>query len=310
MGRLGIRIANVALFTLSCFFAAQVVNQFAGNLLLPLQQVVAAGPAVSANRSPDWEERKSIIDRNLFGARVAAAPPVAPPVEVEPELEETRLPLKLLGTTASPDLTLASAAILDTSNREHQVVLVGDVLENHERVTVAAIERRRVILQNGARKEELLLEDDPGAKTKRAASRPASPPTRRSAKRPPRNSSPLAERLKELQDENADPRSARQLFSDARLLPSYDAEGQMNGVRVSAIKEGSMYEKMGLSDGDVIKGLNGIEITNPSASSKVLGELQRAEEFELTVMGDDGGERIIKKNAAELATLLSQIGGD
>jgi type II secretion system protein C len=306
MGRLGIRIANVALFTLSCFLVAQVFNQLAVNLLLPTQRAVTVDAAGTTTRAPSWDERKSIIDRNLFGARVATPPPAPPPVEDEPELEETRLPLQLLGTTASTDPSLSTAAILDKTKREHQVVVVGDPLDNHQRVTVAAIERRRVVLQNGSRREELLLEDDPAAK---APSRPRKKPatSRRSAARKPRAPSPLADRLKELQSGSSDPRSARQLFSDARLLPSYDEEGQMNGVRVNAIKEGSMYEKMGLNDGDVIKGLNGIEITNPSASSKVLGELQRAEQFKVTGVRENGETFIKEWDAGQLADLLSEL---
>jgi len=126
----------------------------------------------------------------------------------------------------------------------------------------------------------------------------------------PLMTAPVAGRRMESSMGHSDPALRHPMYQRilARLLPSYDEEGQMNGVRVSSIKEGSMYEKMGLNDGDVIKGLNGIEITNPSASSKVLGELQRAETFKLTVMDENGAERVIERNAEQIANMLTEGG--
>jgi general secretion pathway protein C len=82
------------------------------------------------------------------------------------------------------------------------------------------------------------------------------------------------------------------LFSQARLLPKYES-GQMIGVQVSAIREGSLFEKIGLSNGDTITELNGIQVTNPQESSSVLREFSEADEYTVIVLGSDGEERTL-----------------
>ena len=41
MGVLGMRVANLAFFVVSCFLAANVVNQFAGAMLAPTRKKAA-----------------------------------------------------------------------------------------------------------------------------------------------------------------------------------------------------------------------------------------------------------------------------
>ncbi|MBW2272461.1 MAG: hypothetical protein JRG96_04260 [Deltaproteobacteria bacterium] len=152
-----IRLTNVALFTLACWLVSLVFNEILAERLRPHGISAQAGAAYVPESAPQWDERKVIIDRNLFGAKVAHEPSPVPVVEVSEEVEETKLPLELLGTLWSSDSQLSTAAIRDTSSRVDQVLAVGETLEERDQVTVAAIERGRVILQNGSRREELLL---------------------------------------------------------------------------------------------------------------------------------------------------------
>jgi len=63
----------------------------------------------------------------------------------------------------------------------------------------------------------------------------------------------------------------------------------MVGVQVSAIKPGSLFEKMGIKDGDTITALNGIRIDSPEQSAKILVELTSADNFTIDVTNADGG---------------------
>jgi len=130
MRRLGIRIANVALFTLCCFLLADVFNKISADLLLPSGGAAPPPAPAPERRVRSWDERKPILQRNLFGAQVVSDPIAYS--EPEPEdIEKTELPLQLLGTIAS---------------------------DNPE-TALERIERRRVILLNGESREELNLED-------------------------------------------------------------------------------------------------------------------------------------------------------
>ena len=160
MGRLGIRIANAVLFSLCCFQLAHVFNAISADLLMPAPDVFEAPSQIAALAPRDWDERKPILDRNLFAAQLFPAPPPEPEPEPEPLLEETKLPVRLLGTLLSAVSGNSTAAIAENGSRSHELLHVGDQLERHPQAQVAKIERGRVILQNGARREELLLVED------------------------------------------------------------------------------------------------------------------------------------------------------
>ena len=80
------------------------------------------------------------------------------------------------------------------------------------------------------------------------------------------------------------------LFSQARILPKYE-EGQMVGVQLNSIQAGSLFEQIGIQNGDTITEFNGIQITSQQDSAAVLRQLTEASEFNVTVTGADGQPR-------------------
>ncbi|GAF87173.1 unnamed protein product, partial [marine sediment metagenome] len=106
-----IRLTNVVLFTMACWLFSVVFNQILAERLQPRGVRVYAGEVEAAQSAPDWNDRKVIIDRNLFGAKVSleqSKPPPAPLAEEPEEVEETKLPLELLGTLWSSDTALST----------------------------------------------------------------------------------------------------------------------------------------------------------------------------------------------------------
>ena len=284
--------ANVALFTLACFLAADTANAILGSALIPAptEAVVASAPPAAQNRPSS--ARQAIIDRNLFKSAVTAAVAIFD----EPEdLEKTRLPLTLLGTAASADPSLAWAAIEDRDKRETIVVGVGQLIKGN--ATVQRIERRRVVLLENGSPRELTL-DDETIGTARTAAR--TPRGRTQARATPRNGRGaaqvrrLAKARYEVPKKDAEEliRNPTNLFSQARILPKYE-DGQMQGVQLNAIKEGSLFEEVGLTNGDVIRELNGISIDSPEESARLLQEFSQANEFVAEVQGADGQTRTI-----------------
>ena len=109
---------------------ADTANSVFAAMLTPSleQQIVAPdGPAPSTRRS---DKREVIIARNLFNASTLAPPPLTmPEPEPEEDLEESRLPLKLLGTAASSNPALSHAAVENTRLKQTVVVKINDDLE-------------------------------------------------------------------------------------------------------------------------------------------------------------------------------------
>jgi general secretion pathway protein C len=296
MASWAIMALNAALFGGCCFLVADVVVQIAGDVIEP-GDLDAVAP--TRQESPADQRRAAapsvILDRNLFGAQLEGDVQIAEPT-AEP-LTKTKLPLRLLGTAAATEESRSRAAIEDEKTRKHMVVAVGDAIEGHARVRVDAIERTRVILDNAGRPEELLLFED----------RPPPPPqvaraTPRKSRRPiPGAKMRANQRLRELAGEQGN--GIADLLSQARISPAYDAEnGDILGMKVEAIKQGSLFESAGLQDGDVITEVNGIIIDRQDATPAVLEELLQADTIEIAA--DRGGSPI--KLSADAAELMEQ----
>jgi general secretion pathway protein C len=286
MARYASWLVNAALAVLACFFVAQGANSVFAALLTEVptgEPATATAPAAPAGRA--WSDYEVILTRNLFNASTLEPPPVAVPEELE-ELEATQLPLTLLGTAAADDPEISWAAIEDRESQQTLVLHVDDTVRNQ--AVVRRIERRRIVLEEKGVLRELALEEPADLAASPAAPIRPMARARPAPRRPP--ASPLPSPLQPAElpvaaDEGL--RSPARLFSEARILPKYE-EGQMVGVQVSAIKPGSLFEKMGIQEGEVITELNGIRIDSPEQSAKILLELTRSQEFTIQVEGAGG----------------------
>jgi type II secretion system protein C len=309
LNRIVVWTANAALTVLCCWLGAGILAAISGEILAPPvpETFVAAASAPGPDRT--WQTRQAILDRNLFNARLLGE-------ETEPVAEDlaaTKLPLKLLGTAAAGDDRQSWAAVEDQEKRQHLVVRVADRLQG--KAEVVRIERGRIVLRNGGRLEELALEDENGAgaavaggavrtsatQSTDARGRKYGRPERRAAMeaRGEAGANSPVERVQRLaQDRFGVSRDDVQsvasnpaaLFSQARILPKYQ-DGKMMGVQLNAIQSGSLFEQIGIVDGDTITELNGIQITSQQESAAVLRQLTESTEFSVTVTGADGQQR-------------------
>ncbi|MEE3332591.1 MAG: type II secretion system protein N [Myxococcota bacterium] len=297
MRRWAIWATNAVLFTLGCFLLARIAVTILAEVALPERAEMTPTRVQTRAAERTWADRKVITERNIFGAKLAVDEVVVIPDE-SLEAAETKLPLELLGTIAGSDPSVSNAAIQDVGTRQHQVVFVGDFLDNHPRVEVHSIAREVVFLKrNDGRLEKLVLKEDgkgKGGMRPGRARRGRRAANTRSRPAPPERT--FSKRIERLQKQGG--RSTATLYSQARIVPKWD-EGQMVGVQLNQVKEGSLYEKIGIRSGDVITSLNGITIDSPQASSKLLTEFTNAKEFNVLML--DGRE--IKVNASELVEL-------
>jgi general secretion pathway protein C len=293
---------NGILLVACCFVAGGLVAAIAGAALLPPVDGEVATTTVAAPTARHWEDRQRILTRNLFNVS-NLAPAEVTPVETSESYDKTRLPLRLLGTVASTNPNTAWAAVEDRDERRELVVRIGDRLKG--RAEVLRIERRRIVLQNGTRREELTLEERPDGGPRQASARaPARGRPRPVAARAPSRASPrpnpqierlgdnrFAVQRTDVEALSADPTA---LFSQARILPKYGQDGQMQGVQLNAIKQGSLFQQVGIQDGDTITRVNDIEVRDQQASLQVFQEFTQSSDLTVTVTGRDGNERTLE----------------
>jgi general secretion pathway protein C len=282
-------LANAVCFVLCCFFAARTVNAIVGASLGAAPDAASAPVPALAAAAPSWNERQVILERNLFNASLLA--PANGGAALEEDLEATKLPLTLLGTVGALEPENAWAAIEDRESHQIRVVRVNDELRPN--AIVLRIERRRVVIrENGSPRELVLAEDEAATATAVSVGRVPAAAARRT---PPMPRRAAARRFGEPTEvapaDAANLRNPAALFAQARILPKYEG-GQMVGVQVNAIKPGSIFERIGIRDGDVIKELNGIRIDSPEQSARILLEFVDARRFDVVVRNDQG-EQVI-----------------
>jgi len=79
---------------------------------------------------------------------------------------------------------------------------------------------------------------------------------------------------------------ASQVMKEARIRP-YFAIGRAAGIRVDRIKEESVIGKMGIRDGDVIKGVNGFELMSPKTIFEAYRKYKDRNLIELQLLRGD-----------------------
>jgi general secretion pathway protein C len=64
-----------------------------------------------------------------------------------------------------------------------------------------------------------------------------------------------------------------QLFTQIRAVPHFQ-DGKASGFRLFAIRQDSLFEKIGLKNGDIISRINGNELTDPARAMSLIQELR------------------------------------
>src|SRR5690606_30723498 len=74
-----------------------------------------------------------------------------------------------------------------------------------------------------------------------------------------------------------------QLFTQIRAVPHFEG-GQSIGFRLFAIRRGSLFDRIGLKNGDIVTAINGSPMTDPSKAVSLLQELRDARSLEVDAL--------------------------
>ena len=70
------------------------------------------------------------------------------------------------------------------------------------------------------------------------------------------------------------------LATQARIVPAR----KENGFKLFSIKPGSIYKKIGLKNGDIIKSINGIDLSSPDKALEAYQRLRSADKLSLDIV--------------------------
>ncbi|MEO6028143.1 MAG: type II secretion system protein GspC [Candidatus Binatia bacterium] len=256
---------NLVLLAMIAFFAARIASGIvAARLAVAPPRAVAAAPSQVASAAVDPEAAYAVIaERDVFN-RVKGASTERASGAAE-TFKRTDLNLKLWGTALGHEPSQSFAIIEDQAARRQMLYRVGDTVI--EVATLARVEWDRVILERDGAEEVLEIS------SARASGKDAAPAA---------GGAPASDRIRKTADNKfvIDRRELEQtvanineVFTQARAVPFFQ-DGKTVGFRVFAIKPGSVFEKIGLQNGDVINRVNGVELTDPTKAISLFTELQ------------------------------------
>lgn len=258
---------NLVLLAMIAFFAARVVSAaIAARLAAPPARAGGAAAATAPSAVVEPESAYAMIaERDVFNAVKRQGPE---PGGTQESFKRTDLNLKLWGTALAHDPTLSYAIIEDQAARRQALYRVGDTVL--EVATLARVEWDRVILSREGGEEVLEISSARASGKDAAPAAGGGAPAAGSERiRKTADNKFLIDR-RELESTVA---NINEVFTQARAVPYFE-NGKTVGFRVFAIKPGSVFEKIGLQNGDVINRVNGVELTDPTKAISLFTELQ------------------------------------
>jgi len=273
---------NLVFILLVALLAARTVNLFVEAAMTPLP----SGEVAARQKAQPTETLASLDLKRLSdvtGIKVpepepVVAEPTSPDVDPNAAPVKSSLRVKLLGTLVASDKLWSVASIQDMNNQRSTTYMVGDRVQGAE---VIDIERLRVIIINNGRKE--FIDGQPGDGAAVAAYTPPPLPNG------PPVQAPNGSGIRSVGENDYEvPRSEidrtlanlNDVAMQARIVPAFK-DGQAQGFKLFSIRPDSIYSKIGVQNGDVIKRINGFDLNSPEKALEVYTKLKEASRIEI-----------------------------
>ncbi len=228
--------------------------------------------AFSPGKSEPYEQYSTVTERNIFNPAEKGLP--LPPlsgkdsgIKGEKGKDSPTGRIRLIGTVTGPD---RSYAIIQEEGKQKIYPLHSEV----DGGKIVQISRDRILLDRQGKEEVLSTWEKKGA-----------PPP------PTRPSKPEGEVVQKLsanrflvnrEDVTASVGNVNQFMTQARFKP-YFVMGQPGGFSVSEIQPGTLMEKLGLRNQDVVKKINGRVINKPEDVFQAYSQLLRDSNIEVEI---------------------------
>lgn len=267
------------------YLGARTVNLFTAQAIRPPLRLVASSTP-SAAKAVAHAELTAEAFAKMMGMQIPETQPEAAiddtsapgeasrPADLSSEPVRTSLHAQLLATVIANRAEWSIATLRDLNQNIDDVYMIDDKFMGAQ---VLEIQQLRVILLNDGHREFLDL----------------SAPTAVAIVPKPTDALPSAtgEGIKKLDEHhynierstvNNALTNLNDLAMQARIVPSFK-NGQANGFKLFSIRPDSLYSKIGIQNGDVIQGINGLDINSPDKALEAYGKLKSANALDLKV---------------------------
>ncbi len=211
--------------------------------------------------------KRNIFDPDAVGQEVAEGDPTAD--------RQTDLAVRLLATVVvDPEIRSSALIAEDKRDGDTQGYGIGDILLGEGEII--KIEQKRVVIKrNNGDVEYLAMKDDDGKKKKKRSSKDDD---EGEVTKEGDNKFVVERSLVEDAVSNVE-----KLATQIRVVPHKGPDGEVDGYRLSAIRRGSLFDKLGVKNGDIVHDVNGHALTSADGALKAYQALQNDSSFTFEV---------------------------
>lgn len=255
----------VALLTVSAYFLADTVDAMIGRSLEAAPRLTAP---IRQDRAPleprrELSDYSTILERGLFGE--SKGPSSSPTVESSV--------YRLIGTIEGDSF---SGAVLEDASGQAFYRINQKLSDGSQ---IIKVQRDKIILRrtDGSTTELQVVDDTKIVNVSKPVANPAG--VRKLSE---------GKWMVDQREVTASTENFNQLLTQARALP-YVEQGKTVGFRISEIVPGSLYEKIGLQNGDVIQKINSQDVDDPAKFFQMYQNLKEERSISIDLMR--GGQR-------------------
>jgi general secretion pathway protein C len=223
-----------------------------------------------------------ILENNVFGFPAGKLTPLSSVEERSAEVVFGAADLKLVGAVAWRDGT--GYAIVEGAGTGQEVFKTGDYIEGVGRLLTMEATSMLIETAEGEVRVPIKEMKPSGAGTRttsaRAARAPAKGkgPSKGFAMKTSENTYVVNQKAVDESLENP-----RNILTDARLLPRM-VNGVQEGFVMREVRQGGIYDKLGLRNNDILLGVNDLQLSSPETALKAFTALRGMNRIELDVV--------------------------
>jgi general secretion pathway protein C len=287
---------------IGAYLAARTVNTIAAAAIAPRPALVQqAGATPQAAAQPQRVELDAEKVAKLFDVPLPKPAPAGTETQQPQRAGWNPVPVRsslhgaLIGTAIADPARYSLCQITNPDLNETQVYAIGD---KYQGARIYGIEKERVLLDNGGVNEYI---DNSAAPPPNLGVTPM--PVAGGAPQP--QVSGGGEGVKQLSENqyvvarseiNNALTNLSDLATKARIVPSFK-NGVANGFKLFSIVPDSLYAKIGVQNGDVIRRINGYEMNSPDKALEIYQKLRDASRIEIEI--ERRGENLRKTYSIE-----------
>lgn len=270
-------VLNLATILLCAYFGAKLTNLYieskiAGKESQILAPTAPIKPETPLTREqPSFADYKVILDRNIFdstGLPPEEAPEVSEEAVPSGQPVKTNLGIRIVGVlVVGEGLDPRSSATIaggTGTGSATDTYAVGDENGFAPNTKLTRVQPDRIEFVHGGRLEFALIEEEgetsifgpPPTDVKVAAVMPTPTPQEAGEAIKKEGEGRFVIDQREVQNalNNID-----RLYTEIRAVPNF-AGGKVSGLKILSVKQGSLFDKLGLQRGDILKRINGLEL--------------------------------------------------